>query len=215
MNFRKWSKYFIFFFLLSFLLINWNEVSWIFNYRAVSGIIAGVFQGETSEGKIAERKAAGAGKAPEEGASVFPYSFTERENSLEIPKLEISVPLIFPEKESEVQALLNRGVVHYPGSALPGVKGQTIILGHSAPLGWPKIRYDWVFTSLAQLDKGDEIFVYFDHKKYAYKVKGKLFLDRGESLSYPLTNSENMLILISCWPPGKDFRRIAVKAEIK
>ena len=107
-------------------------------------------------------------------------------------------------------------MVHYPGSTLPGIKGQTIILGHSAPLGWPKIRYDWVFTNLAHLDKGDKIFVYFNHKKYTYSVKGKLFLNRGEDLpSRLLTNSENMLVLISCWPPGKDFKRIAVNAEIK
>jgi len=30
-----------------------------------------------------------------------------------------------------------------------------------------------------------------------------------------LTNSDNMLVLISCWPPGKDIRRIAVEAKLK
>ena len=108
---------------------------------------------------------------------------------------------------------LNRGAVYFPNSVLPGDMGQTIILGHSAPPGWPKIKHDWIFTRLSELVEGDEIFVYFNHRKYTYHVSGKIFLDRGEELPESLTNSENMLILISCWPPGKDLRRIAVEAK--
>jgi len=98
---------------------------------------------------------------------------------------------------------------------LPGSVGQTIILGHSAPSGWPKIKYDWVFTHLVDLEKGDEIFVYFNNRKYVYEVKEKLFFEKGEEVQESsLTNSENMLVLISCWPPGKDIRRIGVSAEL-
>jgi len=105
-------------------------------------------------------------------------------------------------------------VVLFPGSALPGQKGQTIIEGHSAPPGWPKIKYDWVFSRLNELEKGDEVILNFNHKKLNYYVTQKIFLNSGEEIApKDLTNSENMLILISCWPPGKDIKRIAVMAE--
>ena len=135
---------------------------------------------------------------------------------MEIPKLGILAPLVFVEEgqdEKDVSAALNRGVVHFPESVLPGERGQTIILGHSAPPNWPKIKYDWVFTRISELTEGDEIFVYFNQRKYSFLVSGKFFLDRGEEAPKLLTNSDNVLVLISCWPPGKDLRRIAVVAK--
>ena len=113
-----------------------------------------------------------------------------------------------------MQKALNIGVVLFPDSVLPGESGQTIILGHSAPVGWPKIKYDWIFSRLNELTEGDEIIVYFNNRKYAYVVSRKVFLERGEEISEDgLTNDENMVVLISCWPPGKDLRRIAVEAN--
>jgi LPXTG-site transpeptidase (sortase) family protein len=110
---------------------------------------------------------------------------------------------------------LDTGVVLYPDSVVPGDNGQTIILGHSAPVGWPKIKYDWVFSRLNELAEGDEIIVYFNNRKYTYIVSRKVFLERGEEISQEgLTNDENMLVLVSCWPPGKDLRRIAVEAKV-
>lgn len=103
----------------------------------------------------------------------------------------------------------------FPGSALPGEQGRTVLLGHSAPEGWPDVNYDRIFTELNSLIEGDEVYVYFNQREYVYIVRNKFFLDRGEELPQPLTNSQNMLILVSCWPPGKDLYRIAVEARLK
>lgn len=210
MEFKKLWKVFILLFLVIFVIFNWNEVSWIFNYKAVWGTISDLFQKEKQESKTLILK--------DESKENIEYS--EKENSLEISKIEISAPLIFVSNENEVYKALDRGVVHFPTSVLPGEAGQTIILGHSAPPGWPKIKYDWVFSRLNELEAGDEIFVYFNHKKFTYYVSEKVFLERGEEIpkdltdsEKDLTNSENALILISCWPPGKDIRRIAVVAR--
>jgi len=189
---KRLYKAFIFIFLISFLIINWNDISWIFNYRVISQSLSDFFQRESSV----------------ESETI------EKENSLEIPKIEVSAPLIFVEDPDKVHKTLDNGVVHYPDSVLPGEKGQTIILGHSAPPNWPDIKYDDVFSRLNELDKGDEVFVYFDHQEYVYSVIKKIFLEKGEEIPDTLTNSDNMLILISCWPPGKDYRRIAVQAEL-
>ncbi len=195
MEIKKLSKYFIIVFLIAFFTINWNEVSWVFNYRAISGIVSEFFQ--------KEQILAGPN-----------FEYSKEENSIEIPKIDIKAPLIVNENmnNDDVSKALDSGVVHYPSSVLPGNEGQTIILGHSAPLGWPKIQYQWVFSNLNDLEPGDKIFVHLDNKKYSFSVKNKVFLERGEELPTNLTNSNNVLVLISCWPPGKDLKRIAVVA---
>jgi sortase A len=192
-------KYFLIFFFISFLIFNWQKISWIFHpgyvLRTVSFYL---FEKEKAE-KVQQKEE----QKTEE--------FYEKEDSIEIPKIKISAPLIVVGKEEEVKKTLDRGVVLWPGSALPGEKGQVIILGHSAPQNWPKIKYDWVFSNLNLLEKDDEILIYFRNKKYVYSVENKIFLNRGQEL--PKTDPEkSVLFLISCWPPGKNFRRIAIEA---
>ncbi|KKQ98706.1 MAG: hypothetical protein UT22_C0001G0024 [Parcubacteria group bacterium GW2011_GWC2_39_11] len=202
-NIKLLLKYFAFFFLAAFLFINWADVSWIFNYRAISGIAFDFFgRGEN----IAKADQLVGNKAVEKEVCDSP-------SQIEIPKIEISAPLIFTDKENDVYGALDNGVVHFPDSAMPGEPGQTLILGHSAPLNWPKTKYDWIFSNLNKLQAGEEIFVYYNCQKITYNVQSKYFLDRGEDLPKPLTASDNVLILISCWPPGKDYKRIAVEAK--
>jgi len=207
---RLWKPFFAFF-IIAFLILNWSEISWMFNYQVVSRFFSELFQGEANEIEFDFSQDGGSLNSED-------FEYSDKENGLEIPKINIEAPLIFPGTldGEKIHEYLNEGVVWYPDSALPGTTGQTIILGHSAPSGWPKIKYDWVFTHLVDMEKGDEIFVYFNNRKYIYEVKEKLFFEKGEEVpEYSLTNSENVLILISCWPPGKDIRRIGVSAELK
>lgn len=204
------TKPFLIVFLISFLIINWNSISWIFNYKIASHFFSGFFQEVFSQGSNQGLPGDKIGKEK----IVKEAEFSEKENILEIPKIGAISPLILVEKETEAQKALDRGVVLFPASALPGQTGQTIILGHSAPPGWPKIKYQRVFSQVNELEEGDEITLYFNHKKYQYLVQRKIFLEKGEELPQDLTGSGNMLILISCWPPGKDLRRIAVVARI-
>jgi len=140
--------------------------------------------------------------------------FSERIDSISIPKIGIEAPLVFPESQDNeiLTEALNSGVVYYPLSAEPGQDGQTILLGHSAPAGWPKIRYDWVFSDLNKLETNDEVYVFYRNCQYNFKVSAKLFLERGEEIPENDPELGPTLLLISCWPPGKDIRRIAVQA---
>ena len=197
---KKLLAPFLIIFLVNFLIINWQEISWVFNYRVISGVI--------SEFSLKVRPKF---FSKNEG-KMTKFEFSIKGNSLEIPKIDIFVPLILVNNTKEVYQSLDRGVVLFPDSVLPGKTGETLILGHSAPLGWPKIKYDWVFSQLNELEKGDEIYLHFDHQKYSFAITQKIFLDRGEEIS-SLTNSENVLVLISCWPLGKDLKRIAIVAQ--
>ncbi len=148
-------------------------------------------------------------------AVVKNFTLTEKENSVQIPKLEIEAPLVFAASQDTkiIANDLKIGVVVYPGSVEPGNPGQLMILGHSAPPGWPKIRYEWVFSKLGELKTGDEILVNFEKKQYRYQVTKQIFLERGEEI--PLKNEQeeqSFLYLVTCWPPGRDLRRLAVEA---
>ena len=205
---KKLFKPFIFLFLFNLLIFNWNEVSWIFNYRVISEALAefwGRIEGFFSQ--ISQKMS--------EIARLKEIEYQDKENTLEIPKIGVLAPLIVANSsEKDLETKLNGGVVVFPNSALPGQTGQTIILGHSAPPDWPKIKYDWVFSRLNELEKKDEIKVYFENKEYVYFVKNKIFLEKGEETPDYSTASENTLLLISCWPPGKNLKRIVVEATL-
>jgi len=140
--------------------------------------------------------------------------FSEKPNSIFIPKIGIEAPLVFPAEleQKDYKKALDQGVVHYPTSSLPGEKGEIILLGHSAPPGWPKIRYDWVFSDLNKLNEGDVIYIVYERCQYKFVVSEKVFLEKGEELPPPSKQSKTLLTLISCWPPGKNIKRIAVRA---
>jgi LPXTG-site transpeptidase (sortase) family protein len=205
MDRKTFIKYFLIFFILGFLIFNWQKISFLFNPKVIWDFLTLKFEEKKEkENFLVELP----GKIKTEETSSQEVIF---ENKIEIPKIEVSAPIVLAKNEKEISNELKKGVVLFPGSALPGEKGATIILGHSAPPHWPKIMYDWVFTKLQYLQEGDEIFVYFNGKKYKYKVKEKMILKKGQEIPWK-DDSENFLVLISCWPPGKDIKRMAVKA---
>jgi LPXTG-site transpeptidase (sortase) family protein len=199
-NFKKFSKYFLFLFLFFFLVFNWSKISWVFNYQAVSGLFSQMFSESNSEENLDKKKITG--------------EYFESENKIVIPRLDVTAPLLLAEN-SEPEELLDGGAVIFPDSVFPGEPGQTVILGHSAPPGWPKIKYEWVFSRLEELSEGNEIHVFFNNRKYVYLITNQKIINVGDDISQALTISENMLILVTCWPPGKDYKRLAVEAALK
>jgi len=224
---KKLFKVAVLIYFASFLIINWDDVSWIFNYKEVGGLFSDFFNpypsidastmdayfypNHSSAKILSEQNLGGQGQTP---ATI---AYTDKQNTLEIPKISISVPIIFAnsaDKESLAKDL-DLGVVYYPGSVYPGQTGQAIILGHSAPPGWPQIKHDWVFTDLDKLAVGDTIFIDLNNKQYKYVVTQKNIIKRGADVpSDSSASKNNVLTLVSCWPPGKDYQRIAVQAEL-
>jgi len=217
---KKLIFFFLFLFILSFLVLNWKDIYWVFSWKFWS-----IFFEENLERFLPSEKISSTidlFKEIEEYSSLNEQALNEnpekKEGWLEIPKIQLKAPIVFPEKDasfSELQGALDEGVLHFPQSALPGQKGQTIILGHSAPPGWPKIKYQWVFSRLNELKPGDRFFINFNDKKYSYKVKEKLFLIRGQNIPQDLTRFQNIVMLITCWPPGKDYKRLLIMGELE
>lgn len=198
----KLIKYFVAIFAISLVIFNWNEVSWIFNYQALSEIFSAGF---SEKGEVVATNVLSTAETVE---------YKDNVGSIEISKIGISAPIVFPlsSGDSDLNSGLKKGVIHYPGSALPGSDGQAIILGHSAPAGWPKLNYDWVFTDLNKLEAGDKISITLNEQNYNYTVKNKIILEKGEEL--PEESGAKSLVLLSCWPPGKNYKRIGIISEL-
>ncbi|OGZ66006.1 MAG: hypothetical protein A3C50_03215 [Candidatus Staskawiczbacteria bacterium RIFCSPHIGHO2_02_FULL_43_16] len=217
---KELIKIYLVLFLLIFTVMNWGTVSWMFNYRAVFGLVHDFFNPyedsrllvSASTLKLPPKQAA----VLVQGQKTYPYS--AKENSIEIPSLNIVAPVVIGES-TQVAALernLDKGVVYYPGSVLPGEAGQIAVLGHSAPPNWPKIKYDWVFTHINDLSPGDLVILHFNNRQYTYKMTEKSIVKKGQEVgANGLTGKNNILTLVSCWPPGKDYQRIAVYAELQ
>jgi LPXTG-site transpeptidase (sortase) family protein len=135
------------------------------------------------------------------------------DDRLVIPKLAVNVPLLFP-PSSETDALLQElenGVIHYPGTALPGKRGNVFITGHSSQLAWEAGRYKSVFALLEKLEVGDTIIAYFQKSKYVYRVtETKVVAD--DDLSVLESSNEHIVTLMTCWPVGTIAKRFIVTA---
>jgi LPXTG-site transpeptidase (sortase) family protein len=228
-QFTKLAKIAATLYVSSFLIINWDEVSWMFNYREVYGLTQDFFNpypgiDETSmagyfyPNHSSTVSAATTATPNTEAQALTPKTDpTTKQNMLEIPSIGIEAPIVFSQSANKAAITndLNKGVVFYPGSVYPGQQGQIVILGHSAPAGWPKTKYEWVFSDLEDLKTGDFVYIDANGRQYTYIVKKTEIIARGADVpSYESATGNGVLTLISCWPPGRDYQRIAVQAEL-
>lgn len=142
---------------------------------------------------------------------------------LVIERIGITVPIVFNIKadNKDIYSALEKGVVHYSNTVKPGDLGPSIILGHSSAYPWYKGKYGSVFALLGQLKKGDKLYVrYSDGRIFRYAMtRAVVFNPLGAASDAEVntltsdSNSDGSLILISCWPVGTNYRRIAVEAS--
>ncbi len=143
------------------------------------------------------------------------------ENEIIISSISVQAPVVesFGPYDSDYKEALNRGVVHFSGSAQPGEEGLSVLLGHSAPSGWPNIRYDRVFTEIERLKEGDTIEICYNNQLHKYTVIdeqiGKEMYEVGEDV-VSLFHEENKkeLVVMTCWPPGSSEGRIGIRAVV-
>lgn len=141
-----------------------------------------------------------------------------------IPRINQNVPVVgvknenliarkWNDLESDIQKALQNGVVHYPGTALPGDNGNVVITGHSSYYAWDAGRFKDVFSLLHDVRMGDRVVVYFNQKKFIYEVNNiKVVLPKDVDVLGP-TNFEQ-LTLITCTPIGTNLKRLIVTAKL-
>jgi LPXTG-site transpeptidase (sortase) family protein len=113
--------------------------------------------------------------------------------------------------------VLLKGIAHAKGTALPGQKGNIYLFAHSTDNFWDVGRYNAVFYLLKELQKGDEIAIFYKGVRHNYFVTNTKIVSPSD-VSY-IVNAKKLnkeqLILQTCWPPGTVFQRLIVFASPK
>lgn len=150
---------------------------------------------------------------------LFPPKIDEKINEkgyyIQIPKIRAQAPIVTnvdPFDEKEYQSKLTSGVAHAKGTSLPNGEGSSFLFAHSSDVPWRISRYNTVFLRLSELKIGDDIYVFKDGKKIAYKVFAKKEVWPNE-VKYLENKGKNQLILQTCVPIGTAFKRLLVFAE--
>lgn len=139
---------------------------------------------------------------------------------LTIGKIGVSAPIVFgvSDKTKDIYDNLSRGVVHYSPSPKPGEKGASIILGHSSDYPWKKNAYGAVFALLGKLTPGDRLQVQYDNGTVlTFEVRQSLIFtpfSKDSRLEKIEGGMDSSLVLVSCWPVGTAYKRIAVEATL-
>lgn len=148
-------------------------------------------------------------------ASVTPIS---SQFGIVIPKIGANAPIVAnvdPFNEKEYQVALSKGIAHARGSSLPEHTntGSVFLFAHSAANFYEANRYNAIFYLLNKLQNGDSIYVYYQEKKYVYKVTETKIVDESQVQYLSNTSAGEQLILMTCWPAGTSLQRLLVFAK--
>jgi sortase A len=147
---------------------------------------------------------------PNTGGPVSP------EPKIIIPKINLEAPVVYDVQtinEKDIQAGLEKGVVHYITTPNPGEKGNSVIFGHSSSNILNKGKYKFAFLLLKSLDKDDTFIIQKDGKKYVYKVYNKYVTTPDDISVLGPTDKPSTMTLITCDPPGTSTNRLIIQAE--
>lgn len=129
-----------------------------------------------------------------------PHAVTPRVSlgTIEIPKIGVRVAMY----EGVALTVLDGGPGHWPGTALPGHRGNVVIAGHRTSHARP-------FRHIDLLVPGDEVIFTTPEGRFVYHVIGTEVVKPTAMyiLDQPATSTAT---LFACHPPGSTKQRIVV-----
>lgn len=129
---------------------------------------------------------------------------------ISVPRLNLEDSLVEVESND-----LSRGLVHLPGAALPGEKGNVFISGHSALPLFSAFSGRAVFANLTSVKKGDQIIVEAEGTRFIYQVEQiKIVEPKDLSVILPPDNAGRYISLMTCVPPGLNTKRLIVLGKM-
>lgn len=132
--------------------------------------------------------------------------------TIDIPRLKISNATVAIGGED-----LSQHLIQYPGTALPGKRGNAVIFGHSIlPLFYNPKNYISIFSMLPSLKIGDEILVNYDGIFYTFRVEQMFEVRPTDIQVLDQDSSDSFLTLVTCVPPGDpgNPKRLIVRARV-
>ncbi len=137
---------------------------------------------------------------------------------IEIPSNNISVPLIWTTAVANFEKDLKKGVVHYPGTALPGQTGTSYISGHSSGYLWDKSPYKTIFAGLGNVKDGTSFTVTVTLKngkqvRYNYVVERRGEYAANDQAQF-VNTADSVVALSTCWPIGTTAKRLVLFGKL-
>lgn len=130
--------------------------------------------------------------------------------TLSIPKLHIENATV-----TIFGSDLNKSLIHYGGTSLPGEYGTAVIFGHSVlPQFFDPKNYKTIFSTLPALETGDEISVTYDGLLFRYIVESMVVTDPHDLSPLEQVFDDSYITLVTCVPPGTYWKRLNVKARL-
>ncbi len=147
------------------------------------------------------------------GASKEDFAYSKVEHyTISIPKLKINDAQVAIGGED-----LSRSLIQYPGTALPGKRGNSVLFGHSIlPIFYNPKNYISIFSLLPTLNKGDQININYDGVSYVYRVEEMFEVMPTDIQVLDQDSSDSFLTLVTCVPPGdpEKPKRLIVRARV-
>jgi LPXTG-site transpeptidase (sortase) family protein len=132
--------------------------------------------------------------------------------TLTIPKLGIRQATVAIGGEDLADSL-----IQFPGTALPGKAGNSVVFGHSVlPAFYNPEVYLSIFSTLPTLKKNDKIYLDYDGIRYEYVVSNSYEVMPTNLEVLSQNKTQPTLSLITCVPPGdpRRPRRLVVEATL-
>jgi sortase A len=111
-----------------------------------------------------------------------------------------------PVYEGVDDATLEKGIGHYPTTALPGQEGNTGFAGHRSGWGNPLLDAD-------NIKKGDVIQLKSATGTWNYKVVST-YIVLPENIDVLAPRKGKWLTLTTCWPKWGNSKRLIIQAEL-
>ncbi len=148
----------------------------------------------------------------------FNPSATSGQVQTDVPVYTISIPSIKIEnaKVSTVDTDLEKYLVNYPGTGIPGRNGNSVIFGHSTlPQLFSSKDYKTIFSNAYKLKNGDVIYANINGVTYEYKIFKTIVVDPSDTQALVQDYSNSYITLVTCTPPGTIWKRLVIKARLE
>lgn len=123
--------------------------------------------------------------------------------TFEIPALSLSIPLL----EGVSLTTLDRGPGHWPGTALPGHRGNVVVAGH-------RTSHGKIFRHIDELVPGDEVIFTTAEGRFVYAVTETTVVTPDAMYIIEQTDARTAT-LFACHPPGSTKQRIVVHLALQ
>ena len=143
---------------------------------------------------------------------------TKKNDEEKVDKYTLSIPKINVENAevSTVDYDLDKHLVQYLGTSIPGKDGTAVIFGHSTlPYLFNPNNYKTIFAHAHELKVGDEVFATVNGISYKYKIFAVNITNPEDTNILSQSYDHSYITIVTCTPPGTTWKRLVIRATLE